>query len=431
APGWQAQPAGDGRGVVVREGERLVMYAGLDPGDRRLLYINWLLGNRTVRRDFHDEQGFISASEFPDPETGRRACRIYYRPDHTVALTETLGQQGGEDCVTSCNVMDAQGLTQRRFCYQDELVCSALLPYLAAQGPAVLVAEAPELYQRLFLEIKRDAALSRRLAVVCLLHNCHTLDPLNPQGELGQNYLFLGDGRQQVNRLVALTGRQRADLESRFPAWRGRVEVIPNFLPRGLGVAPVGEPQRGRIIVVGRLCEAKQPLLALRVFARVLARVPHATLHFYGVGALQGELGGRIASLGLGGRAVLHGFSPSPEEIYGGAELLLCTSRHEGLPLVLCEALARGVPVVSLNCRYGPEAVVRDGVNGYLVEPGPGEEEALAERVSGVLGDPGLRARLSQAAPQALAGMGDQEILGRWAALLEGLGSALKGADNA
>jgi len=81
------------------------------------------------------------------------------------------------------------------------------------------------------------------------------------------------------------------------------------------------------------------------------------------------------------------GFHPQPFSIVRECTALLLTSRFEGFPLVLVEAIQYGIPVISSNCQAGPEDIVIEGVNGYLFPEGDLESfvNILRKVISGEL----------------------------------------------
>lgn len=122
------------------------------------------------------------------------------------------------------------------------------------------------------------------------------------------------------------------------------------FVPgdRAAARARLGQPTEGPLVlVVGHLIPRKDPLLALDAFLR--GAPPDARLVFLGRGPLASELEARVAVAGAGARVTLAGERP-PEELrdwYQSADLLLLTSRREGRPNVVLEALASGLPVLA------------------------------------------------------------------------------------
>lgn len=150
----------------------------------------------------------------------------------------------------------------------------------------------------------------------------------------------------------------------------------------------LGLPREGRLVlVVGHLIERKDPLLALGAFARWLElgdAEPADRIAFIGRGPLAGALRAEAERLGLAGRVRLVG-EVEPRvlaEWYGACDLLLLTSRREGRPNVVLEALACGRPVVATDAGGTSELV--GGIPGSLVRER--DPRALAAALDGVLG---------------------------------------------
>ncbi len=120
------------------------------------------------------------------------------------------------------------------------------------------------------------------------------------------------------------------------------------------------------VLVVGHLIERKDPLLALAVFAELQKSLPNARIAFVGRGPLEGELEVAARERGLAERVQLVG-EADPQRLalwYGAANVLLLTSRREGRPNVVLEALASGLPVVATEA--GGTAELLRGVDGSL-----------------------------------------------------------------
>jgi glycosyltransferase involved in cell wall biosynthesis len=102
------------------------------------------------------------------------------------------------------------------------------------------------------------------------------------------------------------------------------------------------------------------------------------------------------------------------------ASVFVLSSRFEGFPLVLLEAMTAGLAVVSFDCPTGPGEIVTDGANGLLV---PAEDvEALGVALDRVMSDEPLRRRLAAAAPAAVLPFSREQIGRRWDELLAGKG---------
>lgn len=140
-----------------------------------------------------------------------------------------------------------------------------------------------------------------------------------------------------------------------------------------------------------RFSEEKRPVLWLDAAELVRQRCPDVRLLLIGDGVLRDEVHARAAAGGLAGRVLLPGHDDRAYEAICAMDVLFLSSRHEGLPNVLIEAQALGVPVVTMRAGGAPETLV-DGETGWVV-PGPSASDAAAV-LSAALGDP---ARLRQA----------------------------------
>ena len=160
---------------------------------------------------------------------------------------------------------------------------------------------------------------------------------------------------------------------------------------RSLGL-PSDEPV---VLYVGRLLRIKGAHHLLGAFSRVLARSPLACLLIVGDGEERQTLQTSAQRLGLGPRVAFLGSLPHEDVIrcMRAADVLVLPSLVESFGIVLLEAMSCGLPVVASRV-LGIPYLVEDGLNGFLVPPG--DEEALADRITALLSDPDLRARMGE-----------------------------------
>ncbi len=145
------------------------------------------------------------------------------------------------------------------------------------------------------------------------------------------------------------------------------------------------------ILGVGRLVPAKDFATLLKAFARIRQRTT-ARLILLGEGPERPGLEKLAGELGIGDRVRLQGFVDNPYAYMSRASAFVLSSRYEGLPGALIEAMACGCPVVSTDCPSGPSEILAGGRYGPLVAVG--DVDALAEAVLRVLVDPPDRDRL-------------------------------------
>ena len=194
-----------------------------------------------------------------------------------------------------------------------------------------------------------------------------------------------------ADRIVSVARGTADDLARTTGLPRGRIEVVHNPIVtpelKELADAPVDHPwfrpgEPPVVVSVGRLSRQKDFETLLRAFARVRDRRP-ARLVILGEGPERGSLESLISELGLLEVATLPGWvaNPYPWMVNAGAYVL--SSRWEGLPSVLIEALYCGVPIVATDCLSGPREILDEGAHGLLVKVG--DVDALARGIESAL----------------------------------------------
>jgi len=104
---------------------------------------------------------------------------------------------------------------------------------------------------------------------------------------------------------------------------------------------------------------------------------------------------------------------------YLNASLYVLSSRFEGLPLVLIEAMSMGLPIVSFDCETGPRDIVKDGENGFLVPPM--DIKALAEKIDFLVSSPNLLKSFSENAVRYSMRFDLAPVMEEWKLLLKDL----------
>jgi glycosyltransferase involved in cell wall biosynthesis len=232
---------------------------------------------------------------------------------------------------------------------------------------------------------------------------------VRPRAVLGQ----LRRGLPSLDALVVLTEADLADAYEQLGD-RLRVVAIPNPAPPvDPEAAPLAEPV---IVGAGRLRHQKGFDRLVRAFAPVAAARPDWTLRIFGDGERRAELEALVAELGLTKRVALPGRVTDLAGEMRRASIFALSSRFEGLPMVLVEAMSRGLAIVSFDCRTGPREVLDDGHTGVLVPDG--DEAAFTRALLALIDDPERCRRLGAAARERAAGLSLAAVGARWDALL-------------
>lgn len=194
------------------------------------------------------------------------------------------------------------------------------------------------------------------------------------------NYVDLKYYRH-VNRFVATTVDQKNFLV-RSGVAADRIEIVPNFssITPAAGVAAPG----GELAAVGRLVPKKGFDVLLRAMADLVREGLDVRLRLAGDGPERQRLLELARSLGLGDRVRFAGWQWDIAAFLEGASLFVLPSLDEPFGIVIIEAMARGLPIVS-TATQGPREILGER-EGWLVEPGDAEE--LADAIRGALRDP-------------------------------------------
>lgn len=194
-----------------------------------------------------------------------------------------------------------------------------------------------------------------------------------------------------ASRIVALTDTAANYLQ---PMNRQPVVVIPSAVDQPESISDRDSAAKLRCIVgVGRLEYEKGFDRLIHAFDQATEGYPNWHLRIVGEGSMRGELEQMIRNLGIKKRVTLPGWvNPIWPEI-GEATVFALPSRYEGFPSALLEAMAAGVPSVSVDCESGPRAIIKHQKNGLLVR---NSEDELAAGIRRLIVEPELRETIGQ-----------------------------------
>ena len=225
---------------------------------------------------------------------------------------------------------------------------------------------------------------------------------------------------KKLDQLVVLT-------EKSMVAWPEleNVTVIPDPIPLPLPVSHGTNTKR--VITIGRYAYQKGYDLLLQAWAEIeklkeleeYKEVKEWTLDIYGQGD-RTDYRRLMVELGIdANRCHLNGPVDDVGQVYMDSSIFVLSSRFEGFGLVLVEAMACGLPVVSFDCPAGPDEIITDGYDGLLVPSG--DVKVLAQKLMLLMADEELRKRLSQNARQSAQRYEMNLIEGKWVDLFNKL----------
>jgi GalNAc-alpha-(1->4)-GalNAc-alpha-(1->3)-diNAcBac-PP-undecaprenol alpha-1,4-N-acetyl-D-galactosaminyltransferase len=248
------------------------------------------------------------------------------------------------------------------------------------------------------------ATLGMRVPVIVSERNDPHFDLMDPRRTRLREWLY-----PMATRLVVQTNGALNYFNGRS---RQRGVVIPNpvVVPPGAGLA---DPASSRVVVgLGRLAEQKRFDWLIEAFAKAAADRPDWTLEIWGEGDERASLEALVAKLGLRDRVRLPGLTRDAVSVLRRGSIFVLSSRYEGFPNALCEAMATGLPAVSFNCPSGPSDIVRHGTDGMLVPVG--DVDGLARHLRLLITDSATRIALAKRAPEVIERFSLARVMAMW-----------------
>ncbi|MBC3767648.1 glycosyltransferase [Neptunicella marina] len=173
--------------------------------------------------------------------------------------------------------------------------------------------------------------------------------------------------------IVTVSRHLQGELSSIIKVGKSSVRFIPNAVVsdrvKQLANSNTDDFQSERYFcAVGRLVEQKGFDLLIRAYAIAKQRNPELPiLVIVGIGIAREQLQQLAAQLDVGEQVIFTGFTDNPYYIINGAVAFILSSRHEGMPTALIEAMYLNTPVIAFDCPTGPAELIRNGENGFLV----------------------------------------------------------------
>lgn len=251
-----------------------------------------------------------------------------------------------------------------------------------------------------------------------IIYECHVNKyALNLKlSKLGKGYRFLLDKFifPKFDKIVVLT---EADLRE----WKLRnIVCIPNFLTfdyRNLYYEFDNNSQK--MISVGRLEKEKNFEAMIEIWKNIVDKYPKWILEIYGEGSYREKLTEKIKKLELEKNIFLKGKTKNIEKHYKESYCYLMTSLYEGFGMVLIEAMACGLPIISFNCPHGPKEIVKNNIDGFLIEQDNKEE--MINKILFLIQNREVRNNMSRRAHINVEKYEKENIMKKWLKLFKEL----------
>jgi glycosyltransferase involved in cell wall biosynthesis len=226
---------------------------------------------------------------------------------------------------------------------------------------------------------------------------------------------------QELKRKCARLERLFVSTQEEKDSWERKenISVMPNPLPFYPEVGALLLNKQA--IAVGRLVYEKGFDMLIDAWQMVAEKHPDWKLNIFGSGNQKQNLLHQITEKGLDAVIKIHEPVEDIQNRYEEHSMLIFPSRFlDALPMVLIEAMASGLPLVSFNSPCGPKDLIQDGVNGFLVETG--DIKTLSEKIITLIESQTLRETMGKAARELSGNYKIEVIMEQWIRLFETLG---------
>lgn len=381
---------------TVKDGDRLVAEIFFIGGTVGLVdHVDYfdVAGNLTLRQRF-DIRGFKAVDVFFGQD-GQIHYERYYRPDGSNYLDQYYVQSTQNTPINSFNVLKGYNGKDYYFDGIDELFTFFLQELDNSNTDTnSFIADRPAIAIRPVLQLSQK---TKKYLWLPFNHVDDGQDPLTGplNGLINEpltNELTKWDG------IIVMTQHQHDELQKKIG------NKVPIYVINGVPVkhttkrVPMNKRQLHNIIYVGRLGNDKQISNLISIYTLVHKKIKDSKLTLYGYGSPNdtNTYKEQVKQAGLKNYVTFAGYQVKLAEAYDQAQLFVDTSRIDAQPLSMGEALSHGLPVVSYDYYYGPNELIKPGINGELINLG--NEKKFAETIISLLKDQKELQKLSNGA---------------------------------
>lgn len=359
----------DANGFMVRNDERIIQRIKMREPDYKEVETVWTFdrAGKLVKSEYWDTRGFKALEQWHDSAGVVTAEQVFNPAGQVFYQTFHTKDASGKSRNSLYRIIDWQG-SDYNF-NGEQAMMRFFLDALNKQNGENNVFIVDRTFELAWSVLNMKTQAFK----VMHLHSNHVNDPDQPQtATLNYNYEYALKNLNQWQGVIAPTPQQRTDFLARYgnevPVFALPVGIVPDAQLTAPHVA-WSKRTPGEVIMVARLSPEKQQDKVIAAFEQVHQAVSNAHLTFWGYA--NGEEGTRLKKLvaekHLTELITFEDYTLDIGAVYDGAQVNVLASRAEGFSLALLEAQSHGVPTVSFDAKYGPQGIIADGQDGYLV----------------------------------------------------------------
>ncbi|CAH0416244.1 glycosyltransferase [Periweissella fabaria] len=377
--------------------------------------------NNLYRVDFYDQRGFCSKSQWYTPDN-KIGTETWYTPGGQIVLRNFNRKNAVNEVEKTGWLLSEHGGTIHQFDTIDELF-EFFLNQINEQSSEtnIFVLDRSSLADQALTRLHKPAF------TVMYLHSSQAGDAQDPMNSvMNNNYEYALTNVDKYSAVVSATQKQAKDVKARFPTIQ-RNYVIP------VGVVPevILEQTRikmntrtfGKIVAVARIAYEKRLGDLIRAVALAHEKFPEVSLDLYGYAdstdnyAEKRKITALIKELDLEDVVTFKGYIDDVQSILDDAQIFGLTSLMEGFNLAIMEAISHGVVGITYDVNYGPNEIIQDNINGYVVPFN--DYKAMGAKIISVLTHKRTLQRLSNGAYESAHRYSEENVWQAWQQLLD------------
>lgn len=415
APEYSVMPGADVSKVY--DGDQQIMAVHFAPGTYGQLHqVDYFDSfGKVVQTTLWDFRGFKSRDQFYGAN-GELISQISYTPTGKPVIYEYFARNDQNQTYVSLIELNDYQNQHLFFNNYDEMFAFFLTEVARKDGHAIMVADRPGIAYEALLNMEYHDV--KRFVTLPTVHTIDMQDPVyaNLSGLYNDVIVERGD---QLDGVIVATERQKDDLTM----WEGGVQrlkapihaasfaIVPNK-QLTKGHVTLAQRTKHKLLVVTRLLADRRTSDVINAFAKILNHYPDATLDIYGYGDQFGALSQQIIEMKLNGKVTLKNYVVDLAPAYDDAQIYINATDGDAEPLALAEALSHGLPTAAYDVFYGPQEMITQGRNGYLVQRG--DINGLARAVELMMSDDQRWETMSAAAYQRSRHFSESAVLPQW-----------------
>lgn len=369
----------------------------------------------SVQLDCYDSRGFLSLRQLRDTQGSVSVEKMYTPTGKLVYVSYYQLDKSGQQKNSLLKVVDYHGkdyyfnsLNELNTFFYDEINRQT---------------EENTFIADLAWEVDHSlVAMQTNARVYVYVHNTHfqalqSMDPATAPFNRSMQYEV--EHLDCINGFIFMTEAQRQDFKQRVKAqYETYVILNQSYSQKELQRRrTVGAKKHkvNRLISVSRISKQKGLADLVKIIDLVHQKLPTVTMDIWGYvndAKLKEQLDNEIKQRSLEKVITFKGFQPDLEKEYKKAGTMLVTSHFEGLHLAMAEAQTYGVPVVSYNVKYGPDVIIQNEKNGFLVKEH--DIQAAADKIISLMSDPELYAQIHQNSFEQIKLFSNDSVWSMW-----------------